>query len=79
MSDKKNLCRYDDYIEPKTLMVSYHAPTSHSAVLTEFKLDKIFPKTINIKLNAEAYPTPNPNPVSTPTKGSETFKFFNNT
>lgn len=52
MTDKKNICRYDDYIESKALAGSYHTSPLHN-VLHQFKLDRIFPRNINIKLNQE--------------------------
>ena len=58
LTDKKNLCKYDDYIDRKP---SLHASPIHSTLL-DFKLDRIFPKNITIKLS------PNPSP-------SEPFKF----
>lgn len=52
LTDKKNLCKYDDYIEPKP---SLHSSPIHSSLI-DFKLDRIFPKNINIKLNTDLKP-----------------------
>jgi hypothetical protein len=85
MADKKNLCRYDDYIESKAVVGSYHA-AGHSCVLPEFKLDKIYPKNINIKLNQESFDGLSGCAIrvegkadSQNTRSNHAFKFFNNT
>lgn len=52
MYEKKSTCKYDDYIEPKTMAPYNASPLTKS--LAEFKLDRIFPRNINIKLNLES-------------------------
>ncbi len=52
MYEKKSTCKYDDYIEPKTMTPYNASPLTKS--LAEFKLDRIFPRNINIKLNLES-------------------------
>ena len=54
MNDKKNSCRYDDYIEPRSPHLNlFHTCSSLSRSLAEFKLDRIYPRNINMKLNID--------------------------
>lgn len=51
--DKRSFCKYDDYIEPKGPS-SLHANTAHWQSLSEFKLDRIFPRNISMRFNNDA-------------------------
>lgn len=51
MNDKKNICKFDDYVEPKSLASHNANPLCKS--MSEFKLDKIYPRNINLKLNLD--------------------------
>lgn len=57
MADKRNLCKYDDYIESKAVGSHHTAHTAHTHVsmMPDFKLDKIFPKNISFKLNGDSF------------------------
>lgn len=52
MNDKKNVCKFDDYIEPKSFAYNNSNPLYKS--VSDFKLDKIYPRNINIKLNLDS-------------------------
>jgi hypothetical protein len=54
MADKRSICRYDDYIESKA-PGSYHKASANPSLLTEFKLDRIYPKNISLKLSGEGF------------------------
>lgn len=54
MTEKRSLCRYDEYIESKA-PGSYHTASATPSLLTEFKLDRIYPKNINLKLSRESF------------------------
>lgn len=54
MNDKKNTTKFDDYIEPRTPQLNIlNTCSSLSKSLSEFKLDRILPKSINIKFYLE--------------------------
>jgi hypothetical protein len=77
MTDKKTICKYDDYIESKSHIYSSHlTPVALSKSLAEFKLDKIFPKNISINLNFEGKENTTDN-ISI-VKNSSHLKLFNN-
>jgi hypothetical protein len=51
MNDKKNTCKFEDYIEPKSRPLQTNQTMSKSAA--DFKLDRIYPRNIDIKLNLD--------------------------
>lgn len=81
MADKRNLCRYDDYIESKAAMGSHHTAHTHPSMMPEFKLDKIFPKNINIKLNGDSFDGLSGNAIKGEmhSRSTQAFKLLNST
>ena len=54
MNHRKNTTKYDDYIEPRTSQINIlNTCNTLSKSLNEFKLDRILPKSINMKLYLE--------------------------
>lgn len=56
MKDKKNSCKYDDHIENKPRLMQRSQTTSKLAA--DFKLDRIYPRNINIGLNLDQKENP---------------------
>lgn len=52
MNDKKNVCKFDDYIEPRFL--GHQGSNTLSKSVSDFKLDRIHPRNINIQLNLDS-------------------------
>jgi hypothetical protein len=51
---KKNICKFEDYLEPRTPQLNILSTcNSLNRSLAEFKLDRIFPKNINVKLTID--------------------------
>ena len=48
MSDKKNTCRIDDYVEPTFNLTRTHSHNQHKSLL-ELKGDKLLPRTMNLR------------------------------
>ena len=54
MNDKKNSTKFEDYLEPKTATINMvNTCGTINKSMSEFKLDRILPKSINIKLYLE--------------------------